>query len=124
MCIRDSPHLALLAGVGSRPAEPVSADASARWTRAAFRGRATCTVPSGRARPAGCHEGDMRVWRRASDGGELRDPQPTHGTGRPLEVALVPEREGEQPPELAAQVLAAGDVVVEQPGHRGRPEEA
>src|SRR6266511_6259532 len=31
----------------------------------------------------------------------------------PLDVRLVPEREGEQAPELAAQVLAAGNVVVE-----------
>src|SRR5205809_1144319 len=41
-----------------------------------------------------------------------------------LDVALVPEREREQAPELAAPVLRAGDVLVEQPGHRRRLEEA
>ena len=35
-------------------------------------------------------------------------------TGRALDVALVPEREREQAPELAAPVLAAGDVLVEE----------
>ncbi len=39
-------------------------------------------------------------------------------------MSLVPEREREQPPELAAQVLAARDVVVDQPGHGLGPEVA
>ena len=49
-----------------------------------------------------------------------------HGgaAGGALDVALVPEREREQPPELPAQVLAAGDVLVEQPRDRRRVEEA
>ena len=39
-------------------------------------------------------------------------------------MPLVPERECEQPPQLAAPVLAAGDVLVDQPRHRLRLEEA
>src|SRR5438045_1065323 len=35
----------------------------------------------------------------------------------PLDVALVPEREREQPPQLPREVLAPGDVVVEQARH-------
>src|SRR6266496_1582095 len=41
-----------------------------------------------------------------------------------LDVSLVPEREREQAPELPAPVLGTGDVLVEQPQHRLRPEEA
>ena len=48
----------------------------------------------------------------------------SHRAGPALDVALVPEREGEQPPELAAQVLPARHVVVEQAPHRLRPEVA
>src|SRR5206468_8148865 len=54
----------------------------------------------------------------------LGEAQPAHGAGSALDVPLVPEREREQAPELAAQILASGDVVVEQARHRLRPEEA
>src|SRR5712691_1168878 len=40
-----------------------------------------------------------------------------------LDVALVPQREGEQAPELPAPVLHACDVLVEQTRHRLRLEE-
>src|SRR5438132_5197052 len=40
-----------------------------------------------------------------------------------LDVALVPEREREQPPQLPAEIIAAGDVVVDHPPHRSRVEE-
>src|SRR5512146_2323678 len=39
-------------------------------------------------------------------------------------MVLVPEREGEQPPQLARQVLFPGDVGVEQARDRLRPEKA
>src|SRR5207248_6867787 len=39
-------------------------------------------------------------------------------------VALVPERERQQPPQLPAPILRASDVLVEQPRHGPRLEEA
>ena len=39
-------------------------------------------------------------------------------------MVLVPEREGEQPPQLPGPVLAARDVLVEDRGHRLRPQVA
>jgi hypothetical protein len=39
-------------------------------------------------------------------------------------VTLVPEREGDQPPELAREILPAGDVSVEKPRDDDRIEEA
>src|SRR5215207_10979194 len=47
-----------------------------------------------------------------------------YGPRGALDVALVPEREGEQPPELAAEILAARHVVVDQARHGLRAEEA
>src|SRR5204863_2430192 len=41
-----------------------------------------------------------------------------------LDMPLVPERERKQPPELAAEILASGDVVVEQPVDDARLEVA
>ena len=41
-----------------------------------------------------------------------------------LDVALVPERKGEESPQLAAEVLAAGDVVVQHACHGLGPEVA
>src|SRR6185312_10244861 len=40
-----------------------------------------------------------------------------------LDMALVPEREGEQPPQLATPVLRARDMLVQQARHRRRLEE-
>ena len=39
-------------------------------------------------------------------------------------MPLVPEREREQAPELAREILLPGDVAVDQRAHRLRPEEA
>jgi hypothetical protein len=44
--------LAPLTAVGSRPAEPASADGSPRWRHDALRARVAHTVPSGLAPPA------------------------------------------------------------------------
>src|SRR5262249_60223256 len=52
---------------------------------------------------------------------QLRHP---HATGLALHVALVPEREREQSPQLTAQILPAGDMLVEQRLHHSRLEES
>src|SRR6266511_1248896 len=58
-------------------------------------------------------EAGMYCWEGHLDADGGYDPVRAKCTGRPLDVRFVPEREGEQAPELAAQVLAAGDVVFE-----------
>ena len=44
--------------------------------------------------------------------------------GRPLDVTLMPEREAEQTPDLTAEIVMAGDVIVEESVNGGRREEA
>src|ERR671937_710532 len=73
------------------------------------------TVPSGLVTSAWPQEREVS----SRDGlGDARRPRLA------LDVALVPEREGEQAPELARKVLAAGDVRVDQRVHRLGAEEA
>src|SRR6185503_187531 len=107
------------AAAGHRGGSPVPNDrpASRSWSssrRAALRRRADAAArfAESRARMAPDRSADERLHARLAQRAWLA-----------LDLALVPEGEGEQPPELARQVFFARNVAVDQRRHRSGPEE-
>src|SRR5207237_1168777 len=72
-------------------------------------------------KPAGCPRRLARDYSTLSD--DLGQARLAERPRRLLDVALVPEGEGEEAPELPASILPSGDVLVDEPRDHLRREE-